>query len=109
MKHLPVGFSDSQLYDLFRPYGALASVRTQTGFASDTGVVEFWREEDARIAEEAMHCFEVEGQNIAVTVYQGRRTSTSATEFSAHAPTFVPSGSVYPYPAQVSHFYLVLC
>ncbi|KAF8439043.1 hypothetical protein L210DRAFT_2241444 [Boletus edulis BED1] len=101
VKHLPVGFSDSQLYDLFRPYGALASVRTQTGFGSDTGVVEFWREEDARIAEEAMHCVEVEGQNIAVTVYQGRRTS-SATEFSAHAPTFVPSGSVYPYPTQYS-------
>ncbi|KAH0835869.1 hypothetical protein J3R83DRAFT_9745 [Lanmaoa asiatica] len=104
VKHLPSGFSDSQLYDLFRPYGALASVRTQTGFGSDTGVVEFWREEDARIAEEAMHCFEVDGQNIAVTVYQGRRTSGSATEFSAHAPTFVPSGSVYPYPTQVIHF-----
>ncbi|KAF9226003.1 hypothetical protein BS17DRAFT_871093 [Gyrodon lividus] len=101
VKHLPVGFTDSQLYDLFRPYGAIASARTQTGFGSDTGVVEFWREEDARIAEEAMHCFEVEGQNIAVTVYQGRRTSGSATEFSAHAPTFVPSGSVYPYPTQV--------
>ncbi|KAI9567562.1 hypothetical protein HD554DRAFT_2023797 [Boletus coccyginus] len=102
VKHLPVGFSDSQLYDLFRPFGAIASVRTQTGFGSDTGVVEFWREEDARIAEEAMHCVEVEGQNIAVTIYQGRRTSGSATEFSAHAPTFVPSGSVYPYPTQYS-------
>ncbi|KAF8842446.1 hypothetical protein BDN67DRAFT_1067736 [Paxillus ammoniavirescens] len=102
VKHLPVGFADSQLYDLFRPYGAIASVRTQTGFGSDTGVVEFWREEDACIAEEAMHCFELEGQNIAVTVYQGRRTSGSATEFSAHAPTFVPSGSVYPYPTQYS-------
>jgi polyadenylate-binding protein len=101
VKHLPVGFADSQLYDLFRPYGAIASVRTQTGFGSDTGVVEFWREEDACVAEEAMHCFELEGQNIAVTVYQGRRTSGSATEFSAHAPTFVPSGSVYPYPTQV--------
>jgi polyadenylate-binding protein len=109
VKHLPVGFSDSQLYDLFRPYGALASVRTQTGFGSDTGVVEFWREEDARIAEEAMHCVDVEGQNIAVTVYQGRRTSGSATEFSAHAPTFVPSGSVYPYPTQVTRFRLVFC
>ncbi|KIJ61840.1 hypothetical protein HYDPIDRAFT_115313 [Hydnomerulius pinastri MD-312] len=102
VKHLPVGYTDSQLYDIFRPYGALASARTQTGFGSDTGVVEFWREDDARIAEEAMHCSEVEGQNIAVTVYQGRRTSGSATEFSAHAPTFVPSGSVYPYPTQYS-------
>jgi len=98
VKHLPVGFSDYQLYDIFRPFGALASTRTQTGFGSDTGVVEFWREEDARIAEEAMHCAEVEGQNIAVTVYQQRRTSGTASEFSAHAPTFIPSGSVFPYP-----------
>ncbi|OJA12539.1 hypothetical protein AZE42_07178 [Rhizopogon vesiculosus] len=98
VKHLPVGFSDFQLYDIFRVFGALASTRTQTGFGSDTGVVEFWREEDARIAEEAMHCAEVEGQNIAVTVYQQRRTSGTASEFSAHAPTFVPSGSVFPYP-----------
>ena len=43
VKHLPSGFTDSQLYDVFRPFGALASVRTQPGFGSDTGVVEFWR------------------------------------------------------------------
>jgi hypothetical protein len=98
VKHLPVGFTDFQLYDLFRPFGALASTRTQTGFGSDTGVVEFWREEDAQVAEEAMHCADVEGQNIAVTVYQPRRTSGTVSEFSAHAPTFVPSGSVFPYP-----------
>ncbi|KAG6328718.1 hypothetical protein ID866_10371 [Astraeus odoratus] len=102
VKHLPVGYSDGQLYDLFRPFGALASVRTQTGFGSDTGVVEFWREEDARVAEGAMHCFEVDGQNIAVTVFQNRRASGGPTEFSAHAPAFVPSGSVYTYPAQYS-------
>ncbi|KAG1745279.1 hypothetical protein EDB19DRAFT_1693601 [Suillus lakei] len=98
VKHLPVGFTDFQLYDLFRSFGALASTRTQTGFGSDTGVVEFWREEDAQVAEEAMHCADVEGQNIAVTVYQARRTSGTVSEFSAHAPTFVPSGSVFPYP-----------
>ncbi|KAG2139512.1 hypothetical protein BD769DRAFT_1698241 [Suillus cothurnatus] len=98
VKHLPIGFTDFQLYDLFRSFGALASTRTQTGFGSDTGVVEFWREEDAQVAEEAMHCADVEGQNIAVTVYQARRTSGTVSEFSAHAPTFVPSGSVFPYP-----------
>ncbi|EGO29612.1 hypothetical protein SERLADRAFT_433578 [Serpula lacrymans var. lacrymans S7.9] len=102
VKHLPVGYSDFQLYDIFRTYGALASVRTQTGFGSDTGVVEFWREEDARMAEEAMHCAEVEGQNIAVQVYQARRASGNVSEFSANAPTFVPSGSVFPYPTQYS-------
>ncbi|KAH7925447.1 hypothetical protein BV22DRAFT_1034015 [Leucogyrophana mollusca] len=102
VKHLPVGYTDFQLYDLFRPFGALASARTQTGFGSDTGVVEFWREDDARIAEEAMHCSEVEGQNIAVQVYQPRRTSGGPSEFSAHAPTFVPTGSIFPYPTQYS-------
>jgi RNA recognition motif-containing protein len=105
VKHLPPGFTDSQLYDLFRPYGALASARTQAGFGNDTGVVEFWREEDAVEAESAMHCADVEGQSIAVQVYQPRRAST---EFSVNAPAFVPSGSVFPYPTQVSGFFLLV-
>ncbi|KAF9010082.1 hypothetical protein BDQ17DRAFT_1388089 [Cyathus striatus] len=101
VKHLPPGFTDSQLYDLFRPYGALASARTQTHFGPDTGMVEFWNENDARTAEEAMHCADVEGQNIAVQVYQPRRTSA---EFSAAAPSFVPAGTVYsPYPPAATY------
>ncbi|KAI0066929.1 hypothetical protein BV25DRAFT_1796079 [Artomyces pyxidatus] len=104
VKHLPPGFTDSQLYDLFRPFGALAGARTQAGFGKDTGVVEFWREEDARQAETAMHCADVEGQNIAVQLYQHRRTSGPVSEFSPSAPAFVPSGSGYPspYPTQYS-------
>jgi polyadenylate-binding protein len=101
VKHLPPGYTDSQLYDIFRPFGALASARTQAGFGNDTGVVEFWREEDAVRAEGAMHCSDVEGQSIAVQVYQSRRTSGTIPEFSVNAPTFVPSGSVFPYPTQV--------
>ncbi|KAH9833331.1 uncharacterized protein C8Q71DRAFT_775076 [Rhodofomes roseus] len=102
VKHLPPGYTDSQLYDLFRPYGALASVRTQSPFGKDTGVVEYWREDDAREAEEAMHCADVEGQNIAVQVYQPRRAGVAASEFNATAPSFVPTGSVFPYPTQYS-------
>jgi len=104
VKHLPPSYTDSQLYDLFRLYGALASAHTQAGFGKDTGVVEFWREEDARRAEEALHCADVEGQNIAVQLYQHRRTSGVISEFSPSAPPFVPSGSAYPtpYPTQVS-------
>ncbi|KAI9507287.1 hypothetical protein F5148DRAFT_1206374 [Russula earlei] len=103
VKHLPQTYSDSQLYDLFRPFGALASAHTQAGFGKDTGVVEFWREEDARRAEEALHCVEIEGQNIAVQLYQHRRSSV-LSEFSPSAPPFVPSGSAYPtpYPTQYS-------
>ena len=101
VKQLPIDYTDSQLYDLFRPFGALASARTQTQFGPDAGIIEFWNEEDAIQAEQAMHCAEVEGQNIAVQVYQPRRP-TGALEFNVAAPTFVPSGLVYPpYPTQV--------
>ncbi|KAI0251082.1 hypothetical protein BJV78DRAFT_1392761 [Lactifluus subvellereus] len=104
VKHLPLSYTDSQLYDLFRPFGALASAHNQAGFGKDTGVVEFWREEDARRAEEALHCSEIEGRNIAVQLYQHRRASGVVSEFSPSAPPFVPSGSAYPtpYPTQYS-------
>lgn len=100
VKQLPPGFTESQLYDLFRPYGALASARTQTQFGPDIGIVEFWNEEDAQVAEEALHCADVEGQNIAVQIYHPqRRPSHHVREFNAAAPSFVPSGlnfSVFP-------------
>ncbi|KAH9061136.1 hypothetical protein EDB87DRAFT_1612138 [Lactarius vividus] len=103
VKHLPPNYADPQLFDLFRPFGALASVRAQTSFGQDTGLVEFWREEDARRAEEALHCADIEGQNIAVQLYH-RRGSGVLSEFSPRAPPFVPSGSAYPtpYPTQYS-------
>ncbi|KAF5357025.1 hypothetical protein D9756_006674 [Leucocoprinus leucothites] len=91
VKHLPPGYEDSQLYDLFRPFGALASVRAHTQFGADTGVIEFWSEDDARQAEEAMHCADVEGQNIAVQIYTPRRASGTVADFNAAAPTFVPA------------------
>lgn len=97
VKHLPPYFTDSQLYDLFRPYGSLASVRTQA-IGRDNGIVEFWREEDAKAAEAALHCADVDGSNIAIQLYQPRRASGLATEFNATAPTFVPSGQVFGYP-----------
>ncbi|KAG6830599.1 hypothetical protein H0H92_015880 [Tricholoma furcatifolium] len=105
VKHLPPNYTDGQLYDLFRPFGALASVRAQTQFGAETGTVEFWNEDDARTAEDAMHCADVDGHNIAVQVYQARRTASGSmpTEFNTNAPAFVPSASVYPsYPAQYS-------
>ncbi|KAH9975322.1 hypothetical protein BGW80DRAFT_1436531 [Lactifluus volemus] len=93
VKHLPPSYTDSQLYDLFRPFGALASAHTHAGF-----------EEDARRAEEALHCADIEGSNIAVQLYQHRRASGVMSEFSPSAPAFVPSGSAYPtpYPTQYS-------
>ncbi|EMD35479.1 hypothetical protein CERSUDRAFT_116224 [Gelatoporia subvermispora B] len=103
VKQLPLGYTDFQLYDLFRPFGALASVRTQAPFGRDTAVVEFWREDDARDAEEALHCAEVGGQNIVVQVYQPRRLGAATmSDFSPNAAPFVPTGSVFPYPTQYS-------
>ncbi|KAF9477792.1 hypothetical protein BDN70DRAFT_810033 [Pholiota conissans] len=105
VKQLPLGYTDSQLYDLFRPYGALYSVRVQTQFGPDIGMVEFWNEEDAIQAEDALHCAEVEGQNIAVQLYQPRRppAGVPVPEFNPAAPSFVPSGVVYPpFGVQVS-------
>jgi polyadenylate-binding protein len=103
VKQLPLDYTDSQLYDLFRPFGALASTRTQTQFGPDTGIVEFWNEEDAIQAEQAMHCADVEGQNIAVQVYQPRRAN--AVEFNVAAPTFVPAGLMHPaYSSPVRSF-----
>ncbi|PPR06739.1 hypothetical protein CVT24_013048 [Panaeolus cyanescens] len=98
VKQLPSSFNDSRLYDLFRPFGALASVRTQTSLGADIAIVEFWNEEDAIQAEEAMHCADVEGQNIAVQIYNPRRT----TEFNIAAPSFVPAAvsAFSPFAAQ---------
>lgn len=102
IKHLPPGYTDSQLYDIFRPFGALASVRAHTQFGTDTGVVEFWSEDDARQAEEAMHCADVEGQNIAVQIYTPRRASGTVADFNAAAPTFVPASPQFgSFPAQI--------
>jgi polyadenylate-binding protein len=101
VKQLPMEYTDSLLYDLFRPFGALASAKTDVGFGKGTGVIEFWREEDARAAEEAMHCADVDGQNIAIQIYQPRRSS-AAQEFSVNAPAFVPSAGVYGYSSSTS-------
>lgn len=110
VKHLPPGYTDSQLYDIFRPFGALASARTHTHFGPDTGMIEFWNEDDARQAEEAMHCADVGGSNIAVQVYQPRRTASGGmSEFNTNAPSFVPSGSMMPYPTQVPLLFLLAC
>ncbi|KAJ3905511.1 hypothetical protein F5879DRAFT_736435 [Lentinula edodes] len=105
VKHLPVGFSDSALFDLFRPYGALASVRIPTHFGPDTGMIEFWNEDDARSAEEAMHCADIEGQNIAVQAYQPRRTASGTiNDFNTNAPAFVPSGPVFGYSSPAATY-----
>ncbi|KAI0031346.1 hypothetical protein K488DRAFT_52287 [Vararia minispora EC-137] len=93
VKHLPDSYTDFQLFDLFRPFGALASTR-MNALGRGLALIEFWREEDARHAEETMHCADIEGQNIAVQLYQQRRAPSGAQmEFSANAPVFVPQNT----------------
>jgi polyadenylate-binding protein len=96
VKFLPTYHTDFQLYDLFRPYGALAAVRIRVPFAQETAMIEFWREDDARKAEDAMYCAQIDGHNIAIQSYQPRRASGSMSDFTLGAPTFVTPG--YPYP-----------
>jgi polyadenylate-binding protein len=86
------------IYDLFRPYGALANVRAGV-IGPDSALVEFWREEDARAASEALHCADVGGSNIAIQLYQPRRAPpTAGPELHASAPSFVPGGGMFQYP-----------
>ena len=59
-------------------------------------MIEFWREDDARKAEDAMYCAQIDGHSIAIQSYQPRRTSGSMSDFTLGTPTFVASG--YPYP-----------
>jgi polyadenylate-binding protein len=55
------------------------------------------------MAEEALHCAEVEGLNIAVQLYQPRRPTHSVREFNAAAPSFVPAPiSFSPFHPQVT-------
>jgi polyadenylate-binding protein len=86
------------LYDIFRPYGALANVRAGvTG--PDSALIEYWREEDARVASETLHCAEIGGANIAIQLYQPRRApGPQVPELHPNAPSFVPTGGGFSYP-----------
>ncbi|KAG7100176.1 hypothetical protein E1B28_001955 [Marasmius oreades] len=68
VENLPPGYSESKLYDLFRPYGAIDWVQTRTSFGLDTGVVEFWNEGDAARAVEELRGAYIEGWNITIRI-----------------------------------------
>lgn len=91
VSNLPPNFTSSRLFDTFRGYGPLASARMQPSIAADVALLEFWREDDARRAEEIMHCTEIDDFNISVQLYQPPRKQ----DFNPSAPAFVPSG-MYP-------------
>lgn len=97
IKQLPSGVTDSYLFDLFRPYGPIASISTQSTFGPDIGVVEFWEEDDAKAAEMELHCADIGGVNISVQIYQPRRAGPGRTDLNVAATPFVPSGGPLSY------------
>ncbi|KAH7106629.1 hypothetical protein BKA62DRAFT_826128 [Auriculariales sp. MPI-PUGE-AT-0066] len=102
VKMLPPGFTDSAVYDLFRPYGPLASVRIQAN-QPENAIVEYWHEENAVRAQEDLHYQEVGDRNISVQIYSA---SGRKSDFSPTAAPFVPQGmqNQHPYPVpQINH------
>jgi polyadenylate-binding protein len=109
VKQLPYGTEDGDVYDLFRPYGAIHSANriltnpagVHTGFRGMALVV-FYKEEDAQRAQEELHCAEVEGKTISVVVDVVARRSggSQSAGFSASAAPFVPGGSSSIYASQ---------
>ncbi|KAG5642067.1 hypothetical protein DXG03_003644 [Asterophora parasitica] len=51
VKPLPTGAADAELYDMMSPFGPLASVRVDKRLG---GIIQFWTEEDALMAEDAV-------------------------------------------------------
>ncbi|KAF9257184.1 hypothetical protein L218DRAFT_132516 [Marasmius fiardii PR-910] len=66
VQNLPHGYPESALYNLFRPLGAIDWVWIRTYSGHDTGVVEFWSEDDAYRASRELNGTEVEGQKISI-------------------------------------------
>jgi len=96
VKMLPLGFTDAAVFDLFRPYGPLASVRIQPN-QPENAIVEFWHEDDAARAQDNLHFQEVGDRNISVQIYNA---SGRKSDFSPTAAPFVPQGfqPVYSQP-----------
>ncbi|CAO1620122.1 unnamed protein product [Sympodiomycopsis kandeliae] len=94
IKQLPATTDDQYLYDLFRPFGAIARAHCiltnpaghHTGFRGMANV-EYYDEEDAQRAQNEMHCVEIEGKTISVSIDNVTRRG----DFSAQAAPFVPN------------------
>ncbi|KAF8518354.1 hypothetical protein BU17DRAFT_48641 [Hysterangium stoloniferum] len=85
VRHLPPQFNDSSVYDIFRTYGPMLSVRVQ---ADGSATIQYYLEEDARNAEAALHCAEIGDSTIAIQVIQQR------PGVNPNATTFVPISQV---------------
>lgn len=69
----PESFTDQQLYDLFVPFGQVLSVRVISGHTGESlrfGFVEMVSEEEAVLAQQALHRTLLEWQSLIVTFAQ---------------------------------------
>lgn len=101
VKQLPFGTEDSDVFDMFRPYGPLESAARiltnptghHTGFRGMALVI-YYSEEQAQHAQTEMHCADIDGKTISVSIDNvARRPSGQGTSFSPSATPFVPSSS----------------
>ncbi|GAA5895141.1 hypothetical protein JCM8208_000123 [Rhodotorula glutinis] len=98
IKQLPPSFTASKLFDLARPFGPLHSATLLYSPSPHPGepprfkghaLVTFYDEQHAVDAERGLHFLEVEGQNIAVQVYEPKRAaraSAGGRTSGAHTP-----------------------
>ncbi|GAA5924842.1 hypothetical protein JCM3775_005484 [Rhodotorula graminis] len=98
IKQLPPSFTASKLFDLARPFGPLYSATLLYSPSPHPGepprfkghaLVTFYDEQHAVDAERGLHFLEVEGQNIAVQVFEPERAgraSAGGRTSGAHTP-----------------------
>ncbi|PWN23199.1 hypothetical protein BCV69DRAFT_280810 [Microstroma glucosiphilum] len=110
VRNLPIDVDEGYLFDLFRPFGPLQSVRCiKLGPRDDvlgTAKLYYFREESARLAKSIMDGTEVEGQTISVTAgptapatqQETTRTAPRSSPMSAAAAPFVPRNSLHMSP-----------
>ena len=66
IRGLPADYKDTELYDLLRPFGPVASARMGSGLG---GIVQFWKEEDACEAELNVKQILPRGQEITIQAF----------------------------------------
>jgi len=81
-------------FDIFWGYGPISFAHLRPNLGPDIAIIESWCGDDARRAEETMHCSEVDDCRITVHVYQPPREAES----NVIAPPFIPSRMYPPFP-----------
>lgn len=110
VKQLPPETDDLYVYDLFRPFGPLASVKCIvtnpitgefTGFRG-MARVDFYNEAHAVAAESALYCQMIGTKSISVALLPSSRNAAPMQQpkFSPKAPTFVPKSVQSPAESQ---------